>query len=339
MKKLYIYIILLLSTMFLFSSCNDEWEDELYVHMVGLKAPINYEDVSRIYLRYKPEGETTFNLPVIVSGSTKNDKDLDVRIEVDNDTLAILNEEKYMHRDDLYYRQLEAKHFKLPEPSICHIPAGSSKELYPITFNFEGINLVEKWVLPLTIQDDPSYVMNMYKGWRKALLYINLFNDYSGGYTATNMQVYFGEETEKPTTAASREARVVDENTVFFYAGIQEELSEERGLYKIIAKFEEPTEVTVDGDLENKKGNLTVTAESSDEINFQLVEQATYEISERMDDQDPFLKRRRITMYIKYNYTDVTSASVELPYRCSGSMSIERKIDTRVPDEDQAIMW
>ncbi|MEL7601365.1 MAG: DUF4361 domain-containing protein [Proteiniphilum sp.] len=45
-------------------------------------------------------------------------------------------------------------------------------------------------------------------------------------------------------TASSREARVVDENTIFFYAGITEELAENRGDFKIKCEFLEPNEVT-----------------------------------------------------------------------------------------------
>lgn len=37
-----------------FSACNDEWKDELYSHMISLKAPIGSEEVSDIYVRYKP---------------------------------------------------------------------------------------------------------------------------------------------------------------------------------------------------------------------------------------------------------------------------------------------
>ena len=79
MKRRHIYIATLFIALFSFSACNDEWKDELYVHMVSLKAPINDGEVSNIYVRYKPNGEVIYNLPVLVSGSTPLDKDLDVR--------------------------------------------------------------------------------------------------------------------------------------------------------------------------------------------------------------------------------------------------------------------
>ena len=83
MKKRHIYIATLFIALLSFSACNDEWKDELYVHMVSLKAPINDGEVSSIYVRYKPNGEVIYNLPVLVSGSTPLDKDLDVRIAVE----------------------------------------------------------------------------------------------------------------------------------------------------------------------------------------------------------------------------------------------------------------
>jgi hypothetical protein len=49
--------------------------DELYTRMFSLKAPINRDDVSVIYLKYKPGDEVvTYKLPVIVSGSQMNDR-------------------------------------------------------------------------------------------------------------------------------------------------------------------------------------------------------------------------------------------------------------------------
>lgn len=333
MRKLYIYAVLLSILFLSFYSCNDEWKDELYVKMVSLKAPINNEEVSAIYLRYKPEGKITYKLPVIVSGSLNNEHDLNVRIGIDNDTLAILNNSKYSTRTDLYYKQLPESFVEFPSPT-CFIPSGSDVATYDINFKFSGLDLVEKWVLPLTILEDPSYSMNMHKGWRKALLRIFPFNDYSGNYSSTGVSIYFGNETDKPMNVGTRNTMVVDENTVFFYAGITEELSEDRGQYKIKVRFETPN-VEADG---TKKGKITVSSENP-AIKFEMLSDASYEIREEMDKVQPHLLHRYTTIYLKYKYVDYTSASVELPYRCEGSMIMERKINILIPDEDQAIQW
>ena len=49
---------------------------------VGLKAPVNSKGVTDVYLRYQANGEVTYRLPVIVGGSTMNERDLDVAIDV-----------------------------------------------------------------------------------------------------------------------------------------------------------------------------------------------------------------------------------------------------------------
>lgn len=105
--------------------------------MVSLKAPINDGEVSSIYVRYKPNGEVIYNLPVLVSGSTPLDKDLDVRIAVDPDTLNAMNEANFHElRKDLWYNLLPQENYEFPS-TTCHIPAGSRKELFPIKFKFQ----------------------------------------------------------------------------------------------------------------------------------------------------------------------------------------------------------
>lgn len=347
MKDFYSYLIILCSALFIFTGCNDEWEDELYTRMVSLKAPINRDDVSVIYLRYNPDNEVvTYKLPVIVSGSQTNNVDYNVKVAVDNDTLNALNIDKYTERSDLYYKQLPESFYELPSQT-CHIPKGSDIGYFNIDFSFSGIDLVDKWVLPLTIIPDASYTMNTYKGRQKALLWVMPFNDYSGVYNAGSMYVYFGDNTTKYMTASTRETRVVDENTIFFYAGITEELAENRGDFKIKCEFLDPEEVTEiddpnaedDMNLYLKKGKLVLSAENS-ELGFEVIGQPTYEIKEEVDIDRPHIIKRFYTLTMEYKYEDsVSSSNMVFPYHCKGTMLMQRNISTLIPDEDQAIFW
>lgn len=344
MNKLYLYIALL--GLFFFSfSCNDDWDDELYYQMVSLKAPVS-DEVASIYLRYNPQGEVIYKLPVIVSGSKTNGRDYTVRMDVDNDTIAALNYEIYANRADLYYHQLPTSFYEFPS-STCHIASGTNVELFDVKFKFSGLDLVEKWVLPVTIVDDPSYVMNTYKGRQKALLWVRPFNDFSGSYSATSLYVYFGSNTTSYMTANTRTMQVVDENTVFFYAGITEELAANRGDYKVKCKFQDPTEVIemIDENtgektgLVEKKGLLELSAENPS-IGFEVVGTPSYVITEEYDIDRPFVIKRIFTMTMEYRYQDYTSSeSVSFPYRCTGTMTMQRNINTLIPDEDQAILW
>jgi len=346
MKKLYFYMSVF-CVFFILSGCNDEWKDELYTRMVSLKAPINRDDVSVIYLRYQPDNQVVkYKLPVIVSGSQTNNSNYNVRIDVDNDTLNFLNHDKYTDREDLYYKQLPAEFYDFPLQT-CLIPSGSNVTFFDINFKFSGLDLVEKWVLPLTILPDPSYSLNTYKGRQKALLWIMPFNDYSGSYNAGSMYVYFGDNTTKYMVANTRETRVVDENTIFFYAGITEEFAENRGDFKVKCEFQEPDEVTEIEDSKTgdstglyvKKGKLLLSAENP-ALEFEVVGDPVYEIKEEFDTDRPYIIKRFFTLTMEYKYKDnVSSENMVFPYKCKGTMLMQRNVNTLIPDEDQAIYW
>lgn len=345
MRQLYFYITVL-SCISLFVGCNDEWKEELYTQMVSLKAPIGNDDVSVVYLKYEKDGEVTYKLPVIISGSKTNTKNFHINMGIDNDTLDMLNTEKYSYRSDLYYKQLPETFYSFPS-TICQVPSGSDVALFDIKFNFTDLDLVEKWVLPVTILPDPSYELNSYKGRQKALLWVLPFNGYSGTYSATNMYVYFKDNNQNFMTASTRTARVVDENTIFFYAGITEELAENRAEYKVKCEFLPPTEDneiiderTGEGTgLFKKKGEIVLSSENP-LIKLEVIGKPTYEIKEEKDIDRPFVIKRIFTLTIEYRYEDYTSgSSMVFPYRCKGTMTMQRNINTLIPDEDQAIMW
>ena len=104
----------MLLTLVLTGACNNEWVEEVYVQNVGLKAPVNSKGVTDVYLRYRANGEVTYRLPVIVGGSTMNERDLDVAIDVDPDTLIGLNEARWKQREDLYFQLLDRNTMSLP---------------------------------------------------------------------------------------------------------------------------------------------------------------------------------------------------------------------------------
>ena len=45
-------------------------------------------------------------------------------------------------------------------------------------------------------------------------------------------------------------------------------------------------------------------------------------------------------MYLDYKYTDITSDPKNpMRFHVMGNMTMERKYNTQIPDEDQAILW
>lgn len=335
MRKLYISI-LMLGACVMFAACNDEWKDELYEKMISFKAPVGDNGLNEIYIRYQPDGSGIYRLPVIVSGSQKNSRDIQVKISVDEDTLHIFNKERFpVNREDLWYKPLKQQYYSF-ESDMCNIPAGKDIELYPIHFNLTGLELDEKYVLPLTVEEDPSYKQNTYKGRYKALLGINLFNDYSGTYNSTMMDVYMEGTTDNPAKIDKRIARVFDENTIFFYAGSIWAEDENRSLYKVFVEFEEGTEDT-QGIL---RGNLKVYGNSEAGTDIRPIGECKYERRVVQHETLKYLERHITTLELSYTYTDITTnPTFPITYEVRGSMTMERQINPLIPDEDQANQW
>jgi hypothetical protein len=327
MKKPYI-LFLSLTLLLICSSCNKEWTDEQFENFISFKAPITSGGVSDIYIRYKGDEKTTFQQPLIVSGSKTNAQDRTVHVAVDSDTLEDLNYARFQNREDFYYRELDSEYYTIP--SNVEIKAGENTSLMGIDFTLKDIDMVDKWVLPLTIVDDPSYdyVANPRKYYRKALLRINPFNDYSGTYSGTALKtVIEGSEDEAPIVKSEIRSYVVDENTIFFYAGNIDEDRQDRRNYKIYATFDDT-------------GAVTFYADNPD-MNFQLNKDASYTITEQMDEIRPYLLHRYLTINnIEYQFSDYTLVpNVNINYKVSGSLILERRLNTQIPDEDQQIEW
>lgn len=331
MKKLY-YLFLGIVAAIGCISCNDEWEDEQYAQLVSFKANVNDQGVTTTYVRYKPGGVVRYNLPLIVSGSTVSSKKLNVKLALDTDTLETLNEEVYGHREELYYKALDKEYYSMPE--TVEIPAGECVTTVPIDFKLNAdLDQGDKWVLPLQIVDDPSlgYQANPRKHYRRAMLRLLPFNDYSGTYDAAQYKVYIAPDTSAPFTVSTTRGFVVDENTIFFYAGTRDIDHLDRKLYKIFVEFP--------ADPEDKKLSLR-----TDNDNIKLTIPSDFQpyyskIVER-DQLKPYLEKTYITLYLKYSFVDYTTIpGQEIKYNVDGSLMLLRSLNTLIPDEDQQIQW
>lgn len=345
MKKVYSYLMIAASLL-LSTACSDEWTDEQYDQFISIKAPVNSQGNTPIHIRYKENGKVTYQLPVIVSGSTMSEKDYDVRVSVDLDTLNQMNVARFSEREELYYLPLDEQRYSFPE--TVHISSGECVGLLNIDFDFSKKNgaeldLAEKWILPLTIADDPSssYQPNMRKHYRKALLRIMPFNDFSGSYSTTSMKVYRYDDAENKTVGDpmvdnNRTAYVVNENAVFFYAGLMDEELVKRSIYKIKATF-----VPDPDDAEKMSGTVDLEAFDS-RIDLKIPENATitYTRSVVKDAILPYIEHHFVTIRLEYLFSDITSvASTPIRYKVVGTMLLERKINTQIPSEEQAIEW
>lgn len=324
------------------ASCEDYWKGEQYEHFVSFKAPTDNSTVTRIRVKFKEDG-VCYKLPLLVSGTTNNDKDLDVHVKVDNDTLSIYNREHFGdEHPELWYRQLEENRF-LFNP-ITHIPAGENTSLIDIHLDFNGIDLSDNWVLPLIIEDDPSYDYQSHPrlGYNNALLWLTPFNDYSGNYQATALNVKINGDTKR-LPLEKRESYVVDENSIFFYAGAIDESREDRKLFKLKATFQkDPSFIPEEGSELTQKGTVSLEVmNNAAGVDFFIYGNPTYEIKERMDSETPTTMIRTLTIKdLSYTFNDPKRVEGEIvSYQVDGSMTMERRINTTIPDEEYAIEW
>ena len=200
----------------------------------------------------------------------------------------------------------------------------------------------EKWVLPLQIVDDASYnyVAHPRKDYAKAILRIFPFNDYSGDHSGTGITNkvvtgYDGDgkpiETAESITKSSIRGYVIDEQTIFTYAGIVDEDYTDRRKYKIKFAFNGET-----------NGSVTISCDNAEEIGFELNKDVTpsFRISSSMDDAKPYLEHRYVIINnVDYYFNYIPVEGTIIRYHVKGTLTLSRDINTQIPDEDQAIEW
>lgn len=314
------------------SSCNSDWTEEQYEQYVSFKAPISGSPaVTRLRLKYRPDTLVNYKLPLIVSGTTTNQKDIQAYVDLDPDTLNDFNVQNFNTRTDLYFKQLEAKHYKLLSNKVT-ISAGQNQGFLDIDFDFNGLDLVDKWILPLTVQDDPSYNYKAHplKNFNNALLWITPFNDYSGTYSATNLTIKTP-DNNTPIGITEREAHVVDDNTIFFYAAPIKENRADRRYFKIYAQF-----IPID----EEQGFVNLWSDNAELVNFAKNGQAKYKVTSLQDSDRPYLIHKTVTIELAYSFSDPFQAEgVDVHYNVEGTMSMTRRINTLIEDEEYAIEW
>lgn len=341
MKNIFYLIIAVLSVTCV--SCNNEWEDEQFKQLVSFKANPNSYGVTNIYVRYNSGGKVNFDLPILLSGSTMTPKDIAVSTVVDKDTLNILNYERFGERSELYFKELDNQYYSFPQ--TVDIKKGECSTVLPISFTLGGqdgssqLDMTEKWVLPLSIADDPSnnYVANPRKYYRKALLNIIPFNDYSGSYSATSCKIYLDGDNSHAFTVADKSAYVHDDKSVFIYAGLRNIDYLDRSKYRVFIRFTDEKIDIQKRKLELWSDNADPTVGNAFSVGSQ---QSYYTMEEEPDPKRPYLIHKYITLYIYYSFEDYTiSPGNRLKYQVEGTMSMQRDINTLIPDEDQQIQW
>ena len=330
------------------TSCNDEWTEEQYYQYINLAKSLDKEGnsvgVTTVYVpftrkgadgspKYGEYGLSSYDLPVTVAGSTVNSRDRIVHF-AHSDTLDILNIERFsINRPEIWYKDM-SEFASYPDRLL--IPKGVSQSLLPISLDFRNIDLSDRYVLPLTVVSNPEdgCIRNPRKNYATAMLRILPYTDFSGVFQATNVKFYIvsgGVTDDEPGAMSTVQTYVVDQNTVFFYAGTFNESSLLRKNFKVFAKF-----------TPNKEGGTSGTVEfytDNEDMAFVQNKIASYVIIEQEDEVQSYIMRRTLIVSdIDYTFNDyLTAKGSVITYNVVGNMTMERKLNTQMPEEDQII--
>ena len=339
MNKIINLIVAMAALTFCFS-CNNEWEDEQFAHYVGFKAPINSDGCTTVYVRYKADGSTVkYQLPLVVSGSTVHGNNINAVVELDPDSLLVLNQKNIGERRmDIWYKDLSdaaehgGKDRVITEfPATVQIPAGESTAMLDIELDLSNLNQSHRWILPLRVAENkPGYTANTRKHYNNALLHVVPFNDYSGTYVASGMQgrpMNGGvvDQNAIPYTVSDKILYATGDKTAFFYAGGVDHTNKQRDQYRVDVEFCDA-------------GALKWSASNPD-LEFSVKAGSdSYLTPAEPDALKPYLLRKSVIIQATYYMLDKTGG-VPVKYEFKGTMTMQRTINTQIPDEDQAIQW
>lgn len=165
------------------------------------------------------------------------------------------------------------------------------------------------------------------------MLRVMPFNDYSGEYGGTLYKIFLEGDTE-PLTLNTHRTFVVDSKTIFLYAGIRDIDYLDRKNYKVLIKF-------TNDKVDVRKKKLEIWSDNAVNNKFKVgPSQSSYTMDEEMDPKLPYMKHIYITLYLSYEFEDYTTIPGQrLKYTVEGSLSMQRDINTLIPNEDQQIQW
>ncbi|THU30755.1 DUF4973 domain-containing protein [Niastella caeni] len=315
MRKISLYILF---SLFVSTSCNKEWTKELYVKEVSFVK----SGVVKVYAKYKSQGGVvTVKVPVVLSGSTGNPDDIEVTIAIDKDTLNDLNFDRFRLRKDLYFHELPEVNYSFKSMTTV-IPKGTLQGYFELALKLENLDLINKYILPVKIVSTSNDNVAKRRWFSKSLMQIIPFNDYSNRYSNAGLiwNRDVPQNNQTALTTPHRTAFVVNEQTVFFFAGNIDEEAFDRTMYKITATF-------------NPDSTVKLAAPDTN-IKFSS-KKGVYTISKKMDEVQPYLEKTYITMNLEYWYSDITNPAFPINYRFVGPLTLERIRNTQIPDEDQ----
>lgn len=288
-------------------SCNDELNDELFDKYVYFTKN-GWQDYN---VDVTETGIVEVPFSIAVNGTSANDRDVNVLLALDSDTLVGYNFDKYKFQTDLYYSEFPAHCYTFESENVV-IPSGSEYAKAKLTIDMNKIeDIYADYVLPLAIKEVSVYTIAKPK-YSKLLMRLLFRNDFSGTYS--------GDGKVMDVTNESKELRVGNKTLYamaakkcYFFAGHKDRNSVDRADYVVTATV-------------NPTGDVTLEA-TNPALNF-TQERAEIEWTRKPHTTDPRFEIVTTELNVQYTFKDLTSEDNTI-MRYKGSMVVSRNIQIR----------
>jgi len=317
MKK-YIYrifcgLVPALLILFTTTSCSDDLNYELFTKYTYL---LKNGWQGNLAMNLTEQNTVNLNVPFGVNGSTGNNKDINVTLAVDPDTLKDYNFDKNKNDSAAYYTILPADCYQFDKTSYV-IPAGQLNAAATVTVDMTNLatnySIYDQYVLPIKIASSDGEVVGPSK-YSRALYLINLVNNWSGSYsgTGTLTAIYkkkIGSRYQNITytgEVSGKQVYAISNKECYMYAGSYERDTKHHSEFVV--------KMTMNAD-------STITMESPTNPNFQPIE-ANYKFKFTQNSTDSRKLNRMTVFHTHYKYVDVyTDPEITEPYEYEGTLS------------------
>lgn len=205
-----LFVILILG----FSSC-EKLDDELFKKNSYI-IHNGWQDYS---LEVLEDNTTTLPIYFGVNGTSGNEKEINIKMEIDPDTLSAYNKDKYKAQAQLYYKILPEGTYSFDKESWT-IPSGELTATALIQIDLNKIkemgSLYDDYVLPLRISSSTGELPGLNK-YTKVLAHIGFKNDYSGIYSGKGTVNQQG--TTYTTETTSTQLYAINNNICYMFVG------------------------------------------------------------------------------------------------------------------------
>lgn len=305
MKKNKILFLIGILLMAMNTSCDDDLADELFTKYTYITNNGWKEDIS---LSIEENDMGYLPLDLGVSGTSRNGKDITIKLAVDPDTLQAYNEERFKNLTDKYFKILPAESYTFDSEDIKYkIKSGkeNTRAVVAIDLNIlRNIDVYEEYVLPVRITESQGEIVGPGR-YSTLLAKIGFNNEYSGIYTGKGEIKYKSGIKDIVEGVTTCTMIAIGSDDSFIYAGNANRQSENAKTFIINVRLNEDNSLTLSA-LEDKIKLIPMNAQLK----------RTY----RLKDSDNRYYIENAIVDLKYSYID-PSDEIETVYTYEASLS------------------